>query len=283
MLKTGWRIDEAGEPIVYPRPALLCAVAALACVLGTPAGAAGAQSVVRGQASYRERIALTPGAVFEATLIDVSRADASAEVIGSVRVETPSSVPIRFEIPYDAKKIDERRSYAVRARILAGARLLFTTDKAYPVLTRGAGTDVDLLLVRVNAGGTSASAQPSTPTLEGTRWTLIELDGKPVPSNLPQEPHLVFQAEPRRVSGSGGCNRLSTAYRRDGERLGFEAIGTTRRACIGGGMDTEDAFLRALQNVRAFRISGQRLELVDEGGRTLAVFRAEVGAAAMRK
>jgi putative lipoprotein len=258
-------------------------VAALAGVLGTPLGAAGAQAVVRGQASYRERIALVPGAVFEATLIDVSRADASAEVIGRVRVEAPGSLLIRFDIPYDAAKIDERRSYAVRAQILAGARLLFTTDKAYPVLTRGAGTDVDLLLVRVNARGTPDSAQPPTAELEDTHWTLIELDGKPVPSNLPQEPHLVFQAQPRRVSGSGGCNRLTTDYRRDGERLGFETIARTRRACIGGGMDTEDAFLRALQNVRAFRISGQRLELVDEAGRALAVFRAETGAAAKGK
>jgi putative lipoprotein len=270
------------------RTGTLVVVAALALSVAPAAqhghdGSSDVQTVVRGQASYRERIALTPGAVFEATLVDVSRADASAEVIGSVRVETPGSVPIRFEIPYDAAKIDQRRSYAVRARILAGARLLFTTDKAYPVLTRGAGTDVDLLLVRVNARGTPASAQPQSATLEGTHWTLIELDGKPVPSNLPQEPHLVFQAEPRRVSGSGGCNRLSTDYRRDGERLGFEAIASTRRACIGGGMDTEDAFLRALQNVRAFRISGQRLELVDEGGRTLAVFQVAAGAATKGK
>src|SRR3990172_1248087 len=40
-----------------------------------------AASAVTGTASYRERIALPPDAVFEATLEDVSRADAPAEVI----------------------------------------------------------------------------------------------------------------------------------------------------------------------------------------------------------
>lgn len=91
---------------------------------------------VKGTAAYRERIALTPDAVFEAMLKDVSKADAPAVVVGSVRIDKPGQVPIRFEIPYDPARIDQSRSYSVRARILVGQRLLFTTDQAYPVLTR---------------------------------------------------------------------------------------------------------------------------------------------------
>jgi len=37
------------------------------------------EGAVRGTATYRERMALPPGAVLEATLEDVSRADAAAE------------------------------------------------------------------------------------------------------------------------------------------------------------------------------------------------------------
>lgn len=48
---------------------------------------------VKGTATYRERIALTPDAVFEAMLEDVSRADAPAVVIGSVRIGKPGQVP----------------------------------------------------------------------------------------------------------------------------------------------------------------------------------------------
>ena len=40
-------------------------------------------------------------AVFEATLEDVSKADAKAEVIGQARIEQPGNPPIRFEITYD--------------------------------------------------------------------------------------------------------------------------------------------------------------------------------------
>ena len=166
--------------------------AVLTCLLRAHVGADGAQAVVRGQASYRERIALPPGAVFEATLIDVSRADAGAEVIGVTRVETPSSLPIRFEIPYDAAKIDARRSYAVRAQIQVAGRLLFTTDKVYSVLTRGAGTEVNLLLVRAS-GRRSAPppAQPQTPALEDTHWTpSSEPSGTRGPSeSADKEPH----------------------------------------------------------------------------------------------
>ncbi len=115
------------------------------------------RGVVRGQASYRERIALLPGAVFEATLEDVSRADAPAAVLGAVRLDDVNRVPIRFEIPFDSRQVDERHAYAVRARILAGGRLAFTSDRAYPVLTRGHGEEVELLLVRVRSSPAGAA------------------------------------------------------------------------------------------------------------------------------
>ena len=55
---------------------------------------------VSGTATYRERMALPPGAVLEVVLEDVSRADAPAEVIGLARVENPGNPPFRFEIAY---------------------------------------------------------------------------------------------------------------------------------------------------------------------------------------
>ena len=118
---------------------------------------------VKGTAAYRERIALTPDAVFEAMLEDVSKADAPAVVVGSVRVDKPGQVPIRFEIPYDPARIDQSRSYSVRARILVGQRLLFTTDQAYPVLTRGHTNEVQLLLRMVAASKPASKPAQATP------------------------------------------------------------------------------------------------------------------------
>jgi copper homeostasis protein (lipoprotein) len=118
---------------------------------------------LKGTAAYRERIALTPDPVFEAMLEDVSKADAPAVVIGSVRIDKPSQVPIRFEIPYDPARIDQSHSYSVRARILVGHQLLFTTDQAYPVLTRGHGNDVQILLSMVTASKPASKPAQAEP------------------------------------------------------------------------------------------------------------------------
>ena len=84
--------------------------------------------------------------MFEASVQEVSRADAAAEVIGSVRIENPGHPPIAFAIEVDPKRIDERRRYSVRATISVDGKLLLTTDRAYPVLTHGNGREVAVLL-----------------------------------------------------------------------------------------------------------------------------------------
>jgi uncharacterized lipoprotein YbaY len=115
------------------------------CVVGSAA------AQVKGTARYRERIALPPGAIFEATLEDVSTAGAKTEVIGRARIEQPGSPPIAFEIPYDSARIDDKRRYVVRARIVLDGKPLFTTDRSYPVLTAGKGNKVTINLRRVGA------------------------------------------------------------------------------------------------------------------------------------
>jgi putative lipoprotein len=110
-----------------------------------PGGGAGAR--VTGTVAYRERIALPPDAVIKVQLVDVSRADAPAIVLGEQVLEARGKqVPFAFVITYDPSKIDERMSYAVQARIEEGGRLRFITDQHYAVITRGAPTNVDLLL-----------------------------------------------------------------------------------------------------------------------------------------
>jgi uncharacterized lipoprotein YbaY/heat shock protein HslJ len=108
----------------------------------------GAASSVIGSATYRERIALPPQAVFEATLEEVSRADAPALVVASTRVPSPK-VPIVFSIGYDPARIEANRRYVVRGRITLDGQLMFTSDIAQPVLGPSGVRHVDLLLRRV--------------------------------------------------------------------------------------------------------------------------------------
>jgi copper homeostasis protein (lipoprotein) len=84
-------------------------------------------------------------------------------VVGSIRLKNPGQVPIRFEIPYDPARIDQNHSYSVRARILIGERLLFATDQIYPVLTRGHGNDVQMMLRMVAASKPASKSAQAGP------------------------------------------------------------------------------------------------------------------------
>lgn len=88
---------------------------------------------VKGTAAYRELLVLPDNARLEATLVDVSKADANAPVIGRAREIVHPGNPTAFVIPYDPARIDPNGRYAVRARIFAGGKVLFTTDQHYPL------------------------------------------------------------------------------------------------------------------------------------------------------
>ena len=104
--------------------------------------------MVTGTVSYRERIALPPDAVVLVQLRDVSLMDVAAKLISEQIIKPEHSVPISFSLPYAAQDIDERMTYSVFATIRSGDRLLFVSDRSYPVLTRGNSDHVDLILVQ---------------------------------------------------------------------------------------------------------------------------------------
>jgi len=108
-------------------------------------------ATVRGEITYRERIAVPPGAQLEVQLLDVSRADAPSETIGGVTLSDIGQPPYPFEIAYRSEQIIESHTYVVQARLTHQGRLLFITDQAYPVITRGHPTEVQIVLKRVGA------------------------------------------------------------------------------------------------------------------------------------
>ena len=114
-------------------------------------GAAAAPASLRGTVSYRERIALPPGATVTVRLIDVSLADAPSQTIAETTIRPRGQVPVPFVLRYDDRDIRGRRSYALSAEIRDRDRLLFTTTQRYSVLT-GGRDNTDLVLERVGAG-----------------------------------------------------------------------------------------------------------------------------------
>lgn len=104
--------------------------------------------------------------------------------------------------------------------------------------------------------------------LESTPWQLTEVEGK---KPVGEAPSLMFETKEGRVTGSTGCNRLFGSFTHSENQLKFSRIASTRRACEKG-METEAAFLRALNEVHSYRITGGTLELLDAGGKVLARF-----------
>ena len=230
---------------------------------------------INGTATYRERMALPPSAVFEATLEDVSRADATADVLGRARIESPGNPPFHFSINYDPVQIIASHTYVVRARVTDGGKLLFTSDQRYQVLTLGHGSEIAVMMLRrVSATAAAAPATAGDAPLRETYWKLVQLGEKPVTATDQQrEANLIFHTDQNRVTGSGGCNRLTGSYTLEGHALRFGGIASTRMACMHG-METETAFLAALEEVRTWKTAGQQLELFDSGGKLLARFTA---------
>lgn len=249
---------------------LIAASAALAAALLTGCASAPGASVT-GTATYRERLALPPAAVFEAVLEDISLADAPAVALGRTRVDPAGQVPIRFAIAYDPAALQPNRRYAVRAQILVGTQLMFTTDTVAPVLGSTGVSNVELLMRRASTVAAPSSDAPQA-SLENTYWKLVSLRGKTVVvAERQSEPHFILQREPKRVAGSSGCNRLLGAYTLDGDKLSFGRTAGTMMMCTQG-MQQERAFLDALAEVVRWRIDGQRLLLFDAGGRMIGEF-----------
>lgn len=101
----------------------------------------------------------------------------------------------------------------------------------------------------------------------------MTLGGAPI--NAPpdtREMHLILQLNQQRVSGFSGCNRLMGAYQVDGDRLSFSQMAGTMMACPQQSMDTEQRFHAMLHKVARWRVDGEKLDLLDASGATLAQF-----------
>jgi putative lipoprotein len=130
---------------------LVCLLLAACSAIGVAAvSGSAATAQVTGTVAYRERIALRPTALIKVQLIDASRADARAVVLGEAISEAGGrQPPFAFSIAYDPAKIEENRAYAVQARIEEDGSLRFINDQRHAVITRGAPTRVEMVLIQV--------------------------------------------------------------------------------------------------------------------------------------
>ncbi len=140
------------------RPAPVRAIAP-AFILTLAACGMWGDAAVSGTVTYRERMALTPNAEIQVSLLDVSVADAPAKVIvESTFTADNRQVPLPFSVSYDKGSISSRNTYVLRAEIRQDDHLLFTTDEAYPVINNGLTESIELTLIRAQPSALSPNA-----------------------------------------------------------------------------------------------------------------------------
>ena len=116
--------------------------------------------------------------------------------------------------------------------------------------------------------GGSASA----PEIDGSTWRLVEAAGTPAPApEGDRYAYVRLLADSARAEGNGGCNRMSGPFTRAGDSLRFGPMISTKMACADESRNrAETEFMGALDRTRAYRVSGDTLALLGDGGAVLA-------------
>ena len=110
--------------------------------------------------------------------------------------------------------------------------------------------------------------------IEGPVWRLAQLGDEPIAPG--GEAQIQFDRSSGRVSGSGGCNRVSGSFTRSGITLRIGQLASTRMACADPVRGANEAqFISALQTTASYRLAGPgQLALLDASGRTVATLNA---------
>jgi heat shock protein HslJ len=133
-----------------------------------------------------------------------------------------------------------------------------------------------LAIFALSVGCVTPAGRASASLLEGRYWRLAELRGQPaLPTPGAREAGLQFAADSMRVSGSGGCNRVSGPYTREGPRLEFGPMISTKMACADQRLtEQESVFLSALSSVNRHEVTGDTLVLFHDNDRLVRLVAA---------
>jgi putative lipoprotein len=216
---------------------------------------------ITGTVSVRGGEPVTAGAPIQIALLDVSRADAPADVLGSTTVEATGASSDEFRLEYDSSLVSDRRRFSLRASVEQDGRLTFTSTEHLDPFATSDGGPLVVWMTAVPARDASVDGTP----LVGTTWMLTEIQGEEAPLGVRGQPAtLVLVAEGRTVHGFSGCNRFAGTYEFGADGLRFGPMAGTRRACPDG-MELERGVLAALAGVMGHRVDGTTLTLLRAG------------------
>ncbi len=226
---------------------------------------------VTGTVTYLQSQTLPDNAEIHVVLEDLSQQGMPEGVLAEQSIPAAGkSVPIPFALDYDPKGVDENRAYSIRAEIRVDGETRYMSGQSYPVLTHGAGSTADVVVMAVQR------KESASLPLVGTYWKLTSLGGKHIIAvgDAKREPHLTLVTEMTRAVATGGCNQLVAGYVLSGRNaIRFSEFASTRMNCPDV-MEQEHALETALVATKAYRIGGTRLDLMDGDGTVVARFEA---------
>ncbi|MBS1102685.1 META domain-containing protein [Gluconobacter sp. Dm-62] len=190
------------------------ALLAAGSVLSSCPAQADSMRTLHGQALYRERMALPPGAVLSVWIEDTGATHGAPLVMAEQREDIHHAVPIPYTLTYPV--LPSGGHYVLNAEItVEGRRLFATPDGGMPL------DHPQLLLRRV--AGTAVKAPYGA-------WRIQSVGSLHFDSTS-EAPGLTLQQDGT-VYGTDGCNRLMGHFRLAAQTIRFMPFAMTRKACL---------------------------------------------------
>jgi heat shock protein HslJ len=105
------------------------------------------------------------------------------------------------------------------------------------------------------------------------RWTATSYYTGNAIEGVSAGPTLTADFDGTRISGNGGCNGFSGPYSVTGRTIDIGPLASTMMACTDEALTTQEQhYVAALQLATSFRVTGDRLELLRDGGTIAATF-----------
>jgi putative lipoprotein len=131
--------------LIYERFLIVCALWA-GVYRAADTTQANSHSELTGKVTYLERMLLPRAANLRIILFDTDDPANPSVILEKVIPTEGRQIPIPFKVHLARGSINARRSYSVKAELIIGGRLWFTTRKPIPVLTKGNPHNITIVL-----------------------------------------------------------------------------------------------------------------------------------------
>ncbi|MFT8808488.1 META domain-containing protein [Gluconobacter sp.] len=224
------------------------ALLAAGSVFASGPAQADSMRTLHGQALYRERMAVPPGAVLSVWIEDTGATHGAPLVMAEQREEIHHAVPIPYTLTYPA--LPPGGHYVLNAEITVEGRRLFATPDG------GVPLDHPRLLLR-HVAGTAVKAPYGA-------WR-IQSVGSLHFDNTAEAPGLTLQQDGT-VYGTDGCNRLMGHFTLEAQALRFLPFAMTRKACLPPLMAQQQQIGAFLPAVTSWSRDGENHLVLHAGG-----------------